>query len=88
VEGARDCDPAPISEWRDNQTRSGAHIFVAVEEGGLNLTSHEWILVSFGGLLLLIVISQLLLPVEIVLSLHVIFAEIFNNVSSMNVLGD
>ena len=88
MKGPCDCDPAPICERRDNQTRCGSHIFVSVVEGGLNLASHKRILVSFGGLLFLVVISQLLLPVEIVLILHVIFAEIFHNVSSMNVLGD
>ena len=86
VQGTRDGDPALIRERRDDETGSGSHVLVTIEEHGLNLANHA---LSFSEALnLFVVVSKLLLPIEVVGAAAVLPSKLVDDGTVMDILCD
>ena len=86
VEGTCDRNPALVSERCDNETSCSSHVFISVEEHGLNLSNDA--LELRVTLNLLISVPQLLLPVEVVDTCAVFLSELIDNVTRVHILSN
>lgn len=86
MQSPRDCEPAPISQRRDNETRSHSHVLVGIPDGRVHLFDND--LLTLVAALILIVIAQALLPLEIFGLVKLEVIELFNDVLIVDVKSD
>lgn len=90
VKGTCDSDPALVGKRRDDQTSGSAQVFVAIKELGLHLANHAEIFLcaTTCGLDILIGITELLLPVEVIRGLNSCGLQILNDGLRVHILRD
>jgi hypothetical protein len=77
MHGSSDCNPASISQWCDDQSACGTHIFTAVLDRGIDLSNEN----NF----FLLIVPKLLLPVEIISALNILIDKSLNYIPGMHI---
>lgn len=85
MKGSSDGNPTPIGEWGNDKTGRRSHVLIAVIEGGLDLLDRA---TSISAIILTIVVTELLLPVEVIDVVHIVSLKLLNDVSSVHILSD
>lgn len=86
MKGTSNGNPALVSQGGNDETGTGTHVLVTVIKHGLNLAND-----TLGFLLtvnLLVGVTELLLPVEIILTRTVLSSELIDDITGMDILSD